>query len=315
MVIGLFKINGKGTALLMLIGAVAGSMAVTNASAKSKLDKEISKIDISNLSNLSSEYTYGANANNNSVNHYNLFQTYKIKSKLVLTNEFRHKKVILPKGSVVTGNSDGQGNLVNVDNTTLSIKNQKKVFKKLGNWHYSKTFLKENGAAKYPYVRTTAFSKNSVAAFPMLYARKETSNSDNETTFPFISVTADSQLAYHSKGQVFRATRYAKIKKVKRTHAKITYYLSKRLAGVTTKKVRVGNAYRYRVSLRIGHVFQPSFASDTGSYHVTISNGKQKFYFVIFSPSPVESYLDNLNGKYVTPHEQRISSDYIQSLY
>ncbi|WP_143448101.1 hypothetical protein [Levilactobacillus brevis] len=214
------------------------------------------------------------------VQSYNMYQTYKLKSPLKLTNGFRHKTIILPKGSVVTGLNDGTGNLQNIDSTTLSIKNQKKVFKKLGNWHLSFAMIKNNDGATQPYTRNTSFSINSLASFPQLSVKKaETQYDLAATTLPFISVTADNQLAYHSHGEIYQATRYAKIKKFKRTHSTITYYLSDPLKGVTTKRIKVGKAYQYRLNFKLGHVFQnrDSYNGDAGGYDITVNSDKQAF--------------------------------------
>lgn len=134
------KLTHKYATALTLLGAIVGiglTAGTTTASAKTptaaqiaaarkkiaankkKVDSAIDKIDISNLSNLNSIYTYGPIATQ-TVQPYNMYQTYKLKSPLTLTNEFRHKTVTLPKGSVVTGLNDGKGNFQNIDNTTLS---------------------------------------------------------------------------------------------------------------------------------------------------------------------------------------------------
>jgi len=333
------KLTHKYATALMLLGTVAGiglTAGTTTASAKAKtptaaqiaaarkkiaanekkVDSAIDKIDISNLSNLNSIYTYGPIATQ-TVQPYNMYQTYKLKSPLTLTNEFRHKTVTLPKGSVVTGLNDGKGNFQNIDNTTLSIKNQKKVFKKLGNWHRSFAMSKNNGGAMQKYTRSTAFSKNLLASFPQLSVKTAKAQYDNAaSSLPFISVTADSQLAYHKTGQTFSATSYAKIKKFKRTHSTITYYLNKRLSGVTTKKTKVGNSYQYKLSLRLGHVFQSSdsYNGDAGAYNLTVNNGKQAFFLPL--DNVAESYISSINGdEYVSDNDKKVSTAFVEGLY
>ncbi len=302
----------------MLLGAAAGSLAVTNASANSNVDILVNKININNLFNVNTVYTggIGVTENNNGISIYNRFQTYKIKRSLKVTNEYKHKTATLPKGSVVTGYNDGQGNLVNIDNTTLSIKNQSRV-RKLGNWHYSYPSVKENNGAANKYVRNTAFSYNSLASVPMLSVKTSKAQVDGATSeLPFISVTADKKLVYHKTGQTFRATSYAKISKVKRTHSMITYYLNRRTSGVTTKKVKVGKHYRYRVSLKLAGSFQSGYNGDRGAYNLNVKNGKQVFFLPIDINSPVESQLDLITGyETVSAHDKKISAAYVQGLY
>ncbi|ATU69714.1 hypothetical protein CT113_04965 [Levilactobacillus brevis] len=133
---------------------------------------------------------------------------------------------------------------------------------------------------------------------------------------PFISVTADSQLAYHKTGQTFSATSYTKIKKFKRTHSTITYYLNKRLSGVTTKKTKVGNSYQYKLSLRLGHVFQSSdsYNGDAGAYNLTVNNGKQAFFLPL--DNVAESYISSINGdEYVSDNDKKVSTAFVEGLY
>lgn len=246
-----------------------------------------------------------------------MYQTYKLKSPLTLTNEFRHKTVTLPKGSVVTGLNDGKGNFQNIDNTTLSIKNQKKVFKKLGNWHRSFAMSKNNGGAMQKYTRSTAFSKNTLASLPQLSVKTAKAQYDTAaSSLPFISVTADSQLAYHKTGQTFSATSYAKIKKFKRTHSTITYYLNKPVSGVTTRKIKVGKSYQYKLSLKLGHVFQSrdSYNGDAGAYNLTVNNGKQAFFLPL--DNVAESYISSINGnEYVSDNDKKVSTAFVEGLY
>lgn len=140
----------------MLLGVTVGSLGITSASAipvknvntGKSIDNLIHKVDISNLSYFRTMYDYSKKPV--MLNDQNRFQTYKLEKPLKLTNESRHKVVTLPKGAVVSGLSDDHGNLMGVNNPALSIKNQKKVFKGLGNWRESYLISKNNGAAKHP---------------------------------------------------------------------------------------------------------------------------------------------------------------------
>lgn len=272
-----------------------------------KLSSVVSQYDVSKL---------GVMENNKVVSQYNRYQTYKITSALQVTNEFKRKVVVLPKGSVITGFSDDEGNLSYIDNTSLSLKNQKRIHK-LGNWHYSYLINKNNSGASNPYSRKTAFSYKSLSSLPALFVRTAKAKKNGvDSQTPFISVTADSNLVYHKSGQTFSATRYAKIKKYKRTHSKLTYYLSRRVSGVSTKKVKVGKSCLYRVSFKLSHVFQDEDNSDLGAYNLTVNNGKQAFLIPVDGNTPMDSYLDMITGAGdVTSHDKEISYAYIQGLY
>ncbi|WP_024746707.1 hypothetical protein [Levilactobacillus namurensis] len=309
----------RGTALLVLSGALIGGLTTTNASASTskKVNSAISKISISNLANLNTTYASGVGVKN-SIDPYNRFQTYKLKRSMKLTNEFKHKTATLPKGSVVTGYADKNGNLINVDNTTLSIHNQKRV-KKLGNWHYSFPKVKDNAGATRKYTRKTAFSYGSLASVPSLSVKTKKAQYDGAAdTLPFISVTADSQLVYHKKETVYKATRHAKIKKFKRSHSKLTFYLSKKVKGVTTKRVKLGKSHAYRVTLKYGPMFQSydKYNGDPGAYNVTVKNGKQSFFVPIAYSTPTQSYIDSLTGSvYVSSADKKLATDYINGLH
>jgi len=329
---GLLKLKGKGVATLMLLGAVAGvglaegtvtahasilPIVTPTQTAKNqkKLDTLFDKIDISKAVGVTSDYSSGTYATMKPAT-YSRFQTYKLNKATTLTNEFKHKTVILPKGSVVTGLTDGQGNLLSVDNTALSIKNQNKVFKKLGNWKVSYLMSATNGAAVKPYTRSTAFSNNSLASVTALPLKNNKApHNGDERTRPFITVTADSQLVYHSKGAVYNATSYAKIKSFKRTHSTLTYYLAKSVSGVTTKRARVGKTYRYKMTLKLGHVYQNTMIqSDPGEFNLAVNNGKQTFFYAFGEIA--EDYMNEVTGyEPVTTRFAELSTDYIQGLY
>jgi len=328
----MIKLTSKYAAALMLLGAVAGveiATGKTTASAsktpivtpaqtaknQKKLDTLFDKIDISKAFGISDLYGSGT-ATTVKPDTYNYRQTYKLTKATALTNEFRHKTVTLPKGSVVTGYADGKGNLTALDNTTLSIKNQKKVFSNLGNWKYSFLRTKANGAAVKPYTRSTAFSYNALASVPALPIKNNKApHNGDERTRPFITVTADSQLVYHSKGTVYKATRYAKIKSFKRTHSMLTYYLSKPVRGVTTKKTKVGKTYRYKMTLKLGHVYQNAMIdSDPGAFNLSVKNGKQTFFLTFGDIA--EDYVNSVTGyEPVTARYSKMAADYIQGLY
>ncbi|KID44512.1 hypothetical protein [Levilactobacillus brevis] len=326
------KLTHRYAAALMLLGAVAGiglTAGKTTAHAsitpivtpaqtaknQKKLDTLFDKIDISKAFGVTDDYGSGTAATVKP-DTYNYRQTYKLTKATALTNEFRHKTVTLPKGSVVTGYTDGQGNLTNLDNTTLSIKNQKKIFSKLGNWKYSFLMSKTNGAAVKPYTRSTAFSYKSLASVTALPVKNNKApHNGDERTRPFITVTADSQLIYHSKGKVYKATRYAKIKSFKRTHSTLTYYLSKPVSGVTTKKTKVGKAYQYKMTLKLGQVYQNSMIySDPGEFNLSVKNGKQTFFLTFGEIA--EDYVNSVTGYETVPTRySKMATDYIQGLY
>jgi len=328
----MIKLTGKYAAALMLLGTVTGvgiAMGTPTAHAsvtpivtpaqtaknQKKLDALFDKIDISKAFGVSDNYGSGTAATVKP-DTYNYRQTYKLTKATALTNEFRHKTVILPKGSVVTGYADGDGNLASLDNTTLSIKNQKKVFSRLGNWKYSFLMIKANGAAVKSYTRSTAFSYNSLASVPALPIKNNKApHNGDERTRPFITVTADSQLVYHSKGTVYKETRYAKIKSFKRSHSTLTYYLSKPVSGVTAKKTKVGKTYRYKMTLKLGHIYQNDMIdSDPGEFNLSVKNGKQTF-FLPFSDI-AEDYVNSVTGyEPVTARYSKMAADYIQGLY
>lgn len=319
----------------MFLGAIAGGLGATTVGAQAKtpsaaqitaarkkiaaknkqVDQAIDKIAISNAFALTAMYTSGADATH-TVESQNLYQTYKLTKPLIVSNEFRHKTVTLPKGAVVTGDADGQGNLSTVDNTTLSLPNQKRIAK-LGNWHRSYTMVKNNGAAVKPYTRHTAFSYHALASIPDLSVKTQKAQFDGATSsLPFISVTADSQLTYHKTGQTFKATRYAKIKSFKRTHTTLTYYLNKPIKGINAKKTKVGHIYRYKVNFKLGHVFQSrdSYNGDAGAYNLTITNGKQAFFFPVSMVA--DSFIDTITGNNdVATNDKQLSKDYVESLY
>ncbi|WP_261810892.1 hypothetical protein [Levilactobacillus humaensis] len=318
----MFKIKRKSALLLMLLGVVVGSFSVTNASAdyQKKINTELNKVNINNLFKLNVELITSVTSSDPvypSIAQYNLYQTYKLQKPLKITNDYKRKSMTLPKGAVVTGLSDGKGNLLNLSNMTLSIKNQKKVFKVLGNSQGSHPVNKNNGVANYPYTRETAFSHDSLASFPALSVKASHMIMPGTLSLPFISITSDSQLIYHTKGSKYKPTRYVKIKKFKRSHSKITYYLAKPIKGVTTKKVKSGKSHLYRVTFTIGHVIQHrDLNGDLGLSDLTINNGKQVFFLTIDSYTPTQAYIDTLTGyEYVSPENKKDSLAYIQSLY
>ncbi|WP_261810925.1 hypothetical protein [Levilactobacillus humaensis] len=320
----MFKMKSKSTLLLMLLGAVVGSLGVTSASAEKArivntgkhVDNLIHKVDIRNLSYFDTRFDYSSKPYKMSQNRY---QTYKLKRSLKIANMNKHKEVILPKGSVVTGLNDGKGNITYISNPSLSLKNQKLVFKTLGNWHGSLPIIKNNGGAQQPYTRNTAFSYKSSAMLPFLSVKSNKPFYDAEgLSLPFVSISADSQLIYHTKGSKYKPTRYAKIKKFKLTHSAITYYLAKPVKGVATKKVRSGKTHLYRATFKMGHVFQMMFAdNDTDGYSLTVNNGRQEFFISLYQLGwkYVGSIVGLTGADAVSPTDAKIATDYVQGLY
>lgn len=220
----------------------------------------------------------------------NMWNTYKTTKPFKITNEFRHKTVTLPAGTVVSGLSDSNGNLNTVNNMSISTKKQKAIFSKLG---YNKTISypvdQENGIAKNKYLRNTAYSYNSREVIPTL--PKKTVNAQYDDYPAIINVTADNYLTYHSLkrygpdgryGINYAYTSASKIKKFIRTKSSLTYYLDKPMSGVTTKRVRVGKHYRYRVQLTIGKsfgMFEKYNGDPIGTGNTINNNGKPEFYF------------------------------------
>ncbi|WP_057878084.1 hypothetical protein [Levilactobacillus paucivorans] len=226
----MFKIKRKSTLLLILLGAVVGSLGVTSASAEKAIlvntgknvDALIHKVDMRKLGNLNSTLDDSVSPHKFRQGDY---QTFKLEKPLKITDIYRHKhkSTTLPKGSIVAGYSDGKGNLTSISNTSLSIKNQKLVFKTLKNWNRSLPVSNNNGGAQHPYTKANAFSYNSLALCPFLSVKSNNPISNAEgLTLPFVSISADSQLVYHTKGSQYKPTRYAKIKKFKLTRSSIT---------------------------------------------------------------------------------------------
>lgn len=321
----MFKINVKNALLFTLAGIIAGSLGITNASAEKvrlintgkHIDNLIHKVDINKLSYFRTDYDYLTKPS--VLYKHNMYQTYKLKKSMKLTDQSKRKTVTLPKGTVVAGMNDGHGNLINVNSTALSIKNQKKVFKTLNNWRLSYPLEKYNGGAKQPYTRNTAFSYQSLATFPFLSVKSNNRFDGSGAPLPFISVTADSQLVYHTKGSRFKPTRYVKIKKYKRTHSTITYYLAKPIKGVATQKVKSGKTHLYRVTLKMGNVFQAFFNStgDSDGYNITIDNGRQAFFFPLgyLGSNYIRPKMGVTGVDYVSPTDEKIAAAFIQKLY
>lgn len=308
----------------MLLGAIVGSLGVTSASAEKarlvntgrNVDSLIHKVDIRNLSYFNTLYS---SINPVPMRNNSRYQTYKLKNSIKITNLNKHKKTTLPKRSVVTGLSDDKGNLVSISTPSLSIKNQRMVFKTLGNWQVSLPVSKSNGGAQQPYTRNTAFSYKSSAMFPFLSVKSNNPVYDaSGHSLPFVSISADSQLVYHTKGSRYKPKHYAKIKKFKMTHSSVTYYLTKPVKGVATKKVKSGKSHLYRVTFKMGRVFQMMFADyDTDGYSLTINNGKQDFFINLHEVgwNYIGSIVGLTGADAVSPVDAQVSTDYIQGLY
>mgnify|MGYP004708987963 FL=1 len=291
----------KKLLLVMAIGAaITGTMvsqgtalAKTSSSQKMSSSKTTNTVEVSDSQNPEKTTTKEfdiTTLTSNLPDDHDIFNTYKTTKPFKITNEFRHKTVTLPAGTVVSGLSDSNGNLRTVNNMSISTKKQKAIFSKLG---YNKTLSypvdQENGIAKNKYLRNTAYSYNSREVMPTLY--KKTVNAQYAKYPAYINVTADNYLTYHSLKPYGPDGRYginvaytsaSKIKKFTRTKSSITYYLAKPMSGVTTKRVRVGKHYRYRVQLTIGKsfgMFEKYNGDPIGTGNTINNNGKPEFYF------------------------------------
>lgn len=327
----MFKINGKGAALLMLLGATVGSMAVTNASAMSKstkktltrlekreekktssskkIDKAFDAVGMKNLNALT------LNSYDGELPDYNQENTFKLLEPLTISNEFRKKKVVLPAKTVINGNIDTL-NFIGVNTLDLSKKNQKRVFKALGSKYSSGVSFSNKGnlddrgrKIMKKYTRNTPFSRNGQRNLPDLYAKNLQSYYDGDrSNNPFITVTSDNYMNYYSKKYKKNAvanyseiSQSVKIKKLKRTGNGYTYYLAKPMKGFGTKRVVVANHYQYKLKVSLGHVFRSydNYNLDPGGYRMTVKVGKRNFYVNLGNIA--ETYIGSVSGdKYAT---------------
>lgn len=327
----LFKINRRGAIWLMLLGAVTGSMAVTNASAMSKgtkktltmlkkrenkktatsrqIDAALDQVGVKNLSALMQDDNNGELPTDLPA----ALSTHKL-TRAIKISVGGKKSVTLPKGSVVLGskytlNPDFPSRFgIAIEN--LSKKNQKRVFKSLSKVQPSAYFVLEgkNQTAVGPYTKKTAFSYRGVQNLPDLQSKNLQSYYDGDRTGnPFLTVTADNYLNdytnYQSKSGKVNYSKYSqsvKIKKLKRGKTNFTYYLAKPMKGFGAKKVRVGKAYQYKLKVSLGHVFRSydNYNLDPGGYRITVKVGKKSFYVNLGNIA--ETYIGNAkNDQYV----------------
>ena len=310
----MLKLGVKSATLLLLLSAMTGGLAVTNASAMSKstrqsltarknseekvtktskkVDQVFDQVGVRNLNALT------ANRYNGDITYPETMTTYKLASALTMSNEFRKKKVVLPAKTVVNGGVDSL-NFLGVNNLDLSKKNQRRVFNAVGSKYSGSVSLTNTGNVDgqgkpifVSYQKNTAFSHQGMRNLPDLYSKNLQSYNDNDRQAnPFLTVTSDNYLNYYSSnyetnvspsiGLVPNYTKYAqsvKIKKFTRGKANYTYYLAKPLTGFGTKKVHVGQAVRYKLKVSLGHVFRAydNYNGDPGGYRMTVNVGKKK---------------------------------------
>ncbi|TGD18488.1 hypothetical protein [Levilactobacillus suantsaiihabitans] len=326
----------KGATLLMLLGAVAGSLAVTNASAMSKsakqyltsakkadqkssktskkIDKAFDKVGMRNLSALMAD---GSNGVVPGSPETNIFYTTK---KVSLSNG-TSKKVTLGKGSVVSGTVYQKGTFT-VSSLNLSKKNQKKVFKGLSTKYPGSGLSTVNGTPLTKYTKNTAFAHNGVRNLPDLQQKGLQSYFDTDkANNPFITVTSDNYLNYYTtsykKGNTANYSKISqsvKIKKFTRGSSNYTYYLAKPLKGFGTKKVKVGKKTLYKLKMSLGHVFMAAdnFNHDADTFRITVNVGNKQFYVTLGDVA--ESYAYALQGHNYGSFSTSEAKSYIESL-
>lgn len=281
----------KKLLLVMAIGVAITGVMVSQGTALAKTTHTVAVSDSRNPETSITKEFDMTTITRVSPDGINIYNTYKTTKPFKITNEFRHKTVTLPAGTVVSGVSDSNGNLKYIKNLSISTKKQKAIFSKLG---YNKTtsiFVdQENGIAKHKYLRNTAYSYDSREVMPTLYKKTVNAKYGPNAYTPYIIVTADNYLTYHSYkpdgphgkfGANVAYTSASKIKKFTRTKSSLTYYLAKPMSGITTKRVRVDKHYWYQVKLTVGKTFETmeKNISDSTSTSTTINNnGKPEFF-------------------------------------
>ncbi|MUV40571.1 hypothetical protein [Levilactobacillus brevis] len=339
----MLNLNGKSAVSLLLLGVVAGGLAITNASAMSKstkktltslqtkenkstktskkIDSELDKVGVKNLNAL----MQNSNGNKISDTLNPALSTYKL-SKATKVSVGGKTTVTLPKGSVVRGNTYTLNPkfpsrfAINVEN--LSKKNQGYVFKAFGNKEQIVNFsLASTGKAMTSYTKSTPFSYSGIQNLPNLNSKNLQSYyiSDRKNN-PFITVTADNYLNYYTNYQSGNNINYSKysqsikIKKLTRGSKNYTYYLAKPLAGFGTKRVRVGKSYQYKLVVSLGHVFRSydNHNLDGGSYRMTVKVGTKSFYVDLGNIAA--GYISKLKGTSDSEVNESAAKAYIQNL-
>ncbi|MGX6428671.1 hypothetical protein [Levilactobacillus yonginensis] len=344
----MFKISSRGAATLMLLGALVGSLTMTNALAMSnstrktltrlqtkqekvtktsrKVDREFDRVGVKNLNALMQADDNGQVPTelDSGLSVYQLSRATKVSIG-------GKKTVTLPKGAIVRGSKYTLNpkfpSRFSINIADLTKANQRKAFKAFGVTTENCNFVldSKNKTRLLPYQKSTAFSYKGDMNLPTLQAKNLQSYYDSDRqNNPFIIVTADNYLNYYTNYQAKKSGRiqydhYAqsvKIKKFTRGASTYTYYLAKPLKGFGAKKVRVGKKTEYRLTVSLGHVFQ-AFDNDNldpGMYRMTVKVGKKAFYVDLGGIS--EAYINRLtNNPYGSNVvDQTAAQAYIQGL-
>ncbi|WP_143462836.1 hypothetical protein [Levilactobacillus enshiensis] len=315
----MFKMGSKSAVLLMLLGAAAGSLAVTNASAKTskkamatskKITSEFDKVGIRNLTRITRDSDSRTNAGKLQPD------VFTVSKSLNLGNQYRNKGAKISKNSVVIGSVDSRG-LASIKNTTLSKKNQKKVFSKIGKkWQYSISMNTVKPSILKSHTAKTAFAYGGYSNLPDLY-RAGSNSSSQVSSKKFITVTADNYLNYYTNNTNYtKISQSIKIKKFNRGKSVYTYYLAKPLKGFGTKKVKVFGKTLYRLRMSLGDVFQAKDDKngDADGFRIMVKVGNQKFYTNLGNIA--ESYADLLQGNNYGAYsfDEQKAKQYVQGL-
>ncbi|KRL11207.1 hypothetical protein FD38_GL001719 [Levilactobacillus zymae DSM 19395] len=340
------KLTHNYAAALMLIGVVAGIglTAGTTASAMSKsqktrlasyakldqkttktsqkIDREFDKVGIRNLTKLTRH-----NMSSRVVQPFEP-DVFTIGNKLTVGNQNRTHGVTLGKHSVVVGNINTWG-VANVKTTTLSKKNQKKVFRTIGSkWQSAVSMTKLSQAAQTAFLTKhtskTAFAYGAYSNLPDLYQKNAQSYFDQDkNNNGFVTVTADNYLNYYhnyaTKAGTPNYTKISqsiKIKKFTRGKSVYTYYLAKPLKGFGTKKVNIAGKKMYQLKMSLGHVFQAydNTNGDAGTFRITVNVGSKQFYANLGNIA--EAYAYSLQGSQdgQSAFDEQKAKTYIQGL-
>lgn len=326
----LISVTAIGAALLALgvspsVAQAKSSQTISAKQAKAiqqrqkKLDKAFSQVNINRVASLDDQTSHFVLTGQTDKVAAKLPHLYKTTKAFQVTNEFNHKRATLPAGTVVQAIDDGNGNVQSFNFENLNTSKQRLIQRQLGSVAGLHVVKQTNGIAKHPYTRTTAFAYKGSASLPTLYQIKGgLLRSANKYQ---IQVTANNYLTYYAPRSTSSLyTQAAKIKKFKRTHTSITFYLKKPLAGVKTTKVRQGKTYLYRAKLTMGHVFLDYDYSDPVGYALTINdNGKGRFGFDMSDlGNPYATQIDQTNGYWAygyTSAQVAQSKAFVEGLY
>mgnify|MGYP004713059863 CR=1 FL=1 len=142
------------------------------AARQKKLDTTFSKININKVAYLTDSFNhFVVNSPSDELTAKSL-RLYKTTKPFKVTNEFKHKLATLPAGTVVQGFDDGNGNILSFSFEALNTNKQRLIHKQLGSIAGISFVNKNNGIAKHPYTRTTAFAYKGSASLPILHQIK-----------------------------------------------------------------------------------------------------------------------------------------------